>query len=108
MRVVVCDTGPILHLREAEALRLLEKAGEIIVPSAVERELETRISNWSVERPAWVRIESVPATASRQVEEWREIGGLGAGEAEAIVLARSLATWISGRRSPFGSASAPT
>jgi predicted nucleic acid-binding protein len=95
VRVVICDTGPILHLREAGALKLLEKAGEVIVPLAVERELETRMTNWSVERPAWLRIERAPDTASRQVEEWREVGGLGAGEAEAIVLARSLsAEWV--------------
>ncbi|NTW38137.1 MAG: DNA-binding protein, partial [Syntrophobacteraceae bacterium] len=39
MRIVVCDTGPILHLHEAGALELLAKAGEVFVPPAVDREL---------------------------------------------------------------------
>jgi len=34
LRVVVCDTGPILHLKEAEALELLGKTGEVLVPPA--------------------------------------------------------------------------
>ncbi len=41
MKVVVCDTGPILHLQEAALLDLLEKAGEIIAPAAVEQELKS-------------------------------------------------------------------
>lgn len=39
MRVVVCDTGPVLHLSEADALGLLEKTGEVVVTPAVEQEL---------------------------------------------------------------------
>ncbi len=31
MRVIICDTGPILHLREAKALDLLSAAGEILL-----------------------------------------------------------------------------
>lgn len=37
MRVIVCDTGPILHLHEAEALQFLEKVGEVITPLAAAR-----------------------------------------------------------------------
>ena len=29
VRIVVCDTGPVLHLSEARALDLLEKTGEV-------------------------------------------------------------------------------
>ena len=95
MRVVVCDTGPILHLVEADALGLLEQTGEVTVPSAVERELTVRISDWSVRRPTWLRVEFVRDTAAWQVEQVTALAGLGAGEVEAIVLARSLsADWL--------------
>lgn len=95
VRVVVCDTGPILHLREADNLQLLREAGEVIIPAAVEEELKTRLPKWPRQRPAWLRVEFVPSTAGWQVEQWRESGGLGSGEAEAIVLAQLLsADWV--------------
>jgi predicted nucleic acid-binding protein len=95
VRVVVCDTGPILHLREAQAPHLLERAGEIIVPRAVDQELEIRIATWALKRPAWIHVRSLPETAASHFEQWRGIAGLGAGEAEAIILARSLpADWL--------------
>jgi predicted nucleic acid-binding protein len=95
VRVVVCDTGPILHLSEADALALLEKTGDVMVPSAVERELIARISDWSVRRPTWLRVEFVRDAPAWQLEQLTALAGLGAGEAEAIVLARSLsADWL--------------
>lgn len=91
----MCDTGPILHLKEAEAFELLEKTGEVLAPPAVNMELETRISNWSTDRPSWVRIVQLSDEDARQAERWRTIGGLGLGEAEAIALARSIqADWL--------------
>ena len=75
MRVVVCDTGPILHLHEAHALTLLPAAGEVIVPPAVERELGTRVSNWSTSRPSWLRVERLSDEDARHAEEWMAIGG---------------------------------
>ncbi len=35
MRMIVYDTGPILHLSEAGAIHLLSLAGEILIPSIV-------------------------------------------------------------------------
>ncbi len=89
MRVVVCDTGPILHLREADGLWLLEKTGEVMAPGAVDRELDAQIGNWSGERPSWFRVVALSEDEARQVEQLRAIGGLGPGEAEALALARS-------------------
>ena len=95
MRVVVCDTGPILHLSEADALGLLANTGEVMGPSAVERELTARISDWSVRRPTWLRVELVHDMPAWQLEQLTALAGLGAGEAEAIVLARSRsADWL--------------
>ena len=31
-RIVICDTGPLLHLSEANAIDLLELAGEVFIP----------------------------------------------------------------------------
>lgn len=95
MRVVVCDTGPILHLREAEALDLLAAAGEVIIPPAVERELETRLPNWSSIRPGWLQVARVSDEEARLAEEWMAVGALGLGESEAIALARlRRADWL--------------
>lgn len=38
MKTVVCDTGPILHLKEANLLNLLEKMGVIYIPRQVDTE----------------------------------------------------------------------
>jgi predicted nucleic acid-binding protein len=56
VRVVVCDTGPVLHLREAEALDLLAKTGEVLIPPAVNNELTARIVDWPSARPDWLQI----------------------------------------------------
>lgn len=95
VRIVICDTGPILHLREAEALELLATAGDIIIPPAVERELGTRLSDWPTNRPRWLQVGRLSNEETRQAEELMAIGGLGLGEAEAIAIARSLqADWL--------------
>ena len=39
-RLVVADTGPLIHLAQADVLALLELTGEILVPGAVLDELE--------------------------------------------------------------------
>ncbi len=39
-RLVVADTGPLIHLEQADALSLLELTGEILVPRTVLDELE--------------------------------------------------------------------
>ena len=39
-RLVVADTGPLIHLAQADVLALLELTGEILVPGTVLNELE--------------------------------------------------------------------
>jgi hypothetical protein len=48
MRQVVCDTGPVLHLLEAQALELLQLAGEIYIPKAVTAELAYLMPDWQL------------------------------------------------------------
>lgn len=46
-RLVVADTGPLIHLEQAGALSLLELTGEILVPKTVLDELDTGPTNVS-------------------------------------------------------------
>ena len=48
-----------------------------------------------VSRQTWLRVLRLPSEAERRAAQLREMGGLGFGEAEAIVLARSArADWL--------------
>ncbi len=94
MRIVVCDTGPVLHLREAGVLDVLQHAGEVLIPAAVDDELVRLIDDWTATRPTWlVRRGLDPAAAPAPIQHL--VTGLGAGETEAILLARQLdADWL--------------
>lgn len=94
MKIVVCDTGPVLHLREAGVLDLLRHAGEILIPAAVDEELARLVDDWPAARPTWlVRRALDPAAAPAPIQHL--VTGLGAGETEAILLARTLeADWL--------------
>jgi predicted nucleic acid-binding protein len=95
VRVVVCDTGPILHLHEAGGLALLAEAGEILIPPTVDDELSDLMTEWPASRPSWLRVRRLPSEDERRAAHLRGMGGLGLGEAEAIVLARSArADWL--------------
>jgi hypothetical protein len=51
VRVVVCDTGPVLHLHEAGVLDVLRHVGEILIPAAVDDELARLIDDCVVALP---------------------------------------------------------
>jgi len=95
LRVIVCDTGPLLHLHEADALQVLASLGEVVIPPAVQQELGSMISGWKVEAEEWIRV--VPLQENRVLEaaNWLEAGLLDLGEAEALALTRQLdADWL--------------
>ena len=46
-RLIVCDTGPLLHLSEAGMISLLQQAGDILIPPTVNLELERQITGWN-------------------------------------------------------------
>jgi len=48
MRTIVCNTGPLLHLREAGLLSLLREAGTLIIPEAVDDELSGIDTPWGM------------------------------------------------------------
>lgn len=95
LRLVVSDTGPVLHLLETRALHLLEQTGEVVVPPAVEQELSRRISSWVDIRPAWMQLRELTDAARQEAHGWLRGDLLDPGEAEALALARQLdADWL--------------
>ena len=92
-RVIVCDTGPLLHLGEAGAIHLLSLVGEVIIPSMVASEYEANTQGWKP--PQWVKIIELDEVAKQQATDWIESRNLDAGEAEAISLALlTKADWL--------------
>ena len=93
MRCVVSDTGPLLHLTEADALALARLAGDLHIPPQVNAELAYLLSDW--ESPAWLKIDALAALHAAEAAAWQQSGLLDPGEAEAIALARQLkADWL--------------
>lgn len=94
VRIVVCDTGPVLHLREAGVLDVLRHTGEVLIPDAVDDELTRLVEDWATARPAWLLRRALdPAVPPMSIPHL--VTGLGAGETEAILLARQLAAdWL--------------
>lgn len=95
MRRIVSDTGPIIHLMEAQAISLLHLAGEVLIPAAVNEEMADRDPSWAASKPTWIAVESVEPASGAESAAWQDAGLLHAGEAEAIALARQVrADWL--------------
>ena len=95
MKIIVCDTGPILHLREAGILDLLERIGSISVPRAVHMELSEIDVSWKDQKPSWISVEVLPQERVSYVIALCDSALVDIGEAEAIVLAQHLkADWL--------------
>jgi predicted nucleic acid-binding protein len=95
VRQLVSDTGPLLHLHEAASLDLLQHAGAIAIPTAVECEMVQHVRAWRTCKPQWITVTPVRTPYDAQATEWQESGLLEGGEAEAIALARQLsAAWF--------------
>ena len=92
---MVSDTGPLLHLHEAALLMLLEQAGAIAIPPAVDNEMVQHVQEWHTDKPQWITVTPVCTPYAAQATEWQQSGLLEAGEAEAIALTRQLsAAWF--------------
>ena len=90
MKLIICDTGPILHLNEAGLLELLKKAGKVCIPGKVDAEMNELYPLWSNQRPEWIIIEPLLPDEAAKAESLFFARLLGFGEAEAIILARRL------------------
>ncbi len=92
-RIVVCDTGPLLHLSEAGAIHLLQHAGEILTPPVVASEFEANAQGWRP--PNWVKVVDLDNRSNKQAVGWVQEGHIDQGEAEAIGLALQInADWL--------------
>jgi predicted nucleic acid-binding protein len=92
-RIIVCDTGPLLHLSEAGAIHLLSLAGEVLIPPLVAVEFEANAQGW--QPPHWVRQVALRKPSQQKVEKWVKAKQIDAGEAEAIGLAlQEQAEWL--------------
>lgn len=91
--MIVCDTGPLLHLSEAGAIHLLPLAGEVLIPSLVALEFEANTQGWRP--PQWVKIINLEKSAQKKAEKWVRENQIDGGEAEAIALAlQEHADWL--------------
>jgi predicted nucleic acid-binding protein len=90
-RIVVCDTGPLLHLGEANIIHLLHLAGEIIIPSAVSKEFEHNAPG--IKLPDWVIIKELEEPYQKKALEWKK--QIDEGESAAIALTMQMqAEWL--------------
>lgn len=95
MKTIVCNTGPLLHLREIGMLDLLEKAGKVIIPKGIHVELSQMDPYWIGQKPSWISVEELPSGGNSKVNTLFTSGLLDMGEAEAILLAQHLkADWF--------------
>jgi len=56
LKRIVCDTGPLLHLREAGLLELLRAMGSIEIPPNVYSELVGLDVFWREQKPTWLKL----------------------------------------------------
>jgi len=92
-RIVVCDTGPLLHLSEAGAVHLLAEMGEVYVPPLVAEEFEANSQGWNL--PQWVKEVRLEKSIRQKAESWIQANQIDGGEAEAIGLALQVhADWL--------------
>lgn len=87
MKVIVCDSGPLIHLSEAGLLDLLRPAGSLFLPHRVAIEVQSAVpiaESW----PSFLQIIKLEPHERKQAEMWQTAGDLHAGEAEALLLAR--------------------
>ena len=90
-RIVVYDTGSLLHLVEANIINLLPLAGEIIIPSAVSKEFERNASG--IKLPDWVIVKELVEPYKKKALEWKK--QIDEGESAAIALTMQMqAEWL--------------
>jgi len=92
VRRIVSNAGPLIHLYEADALRLLRLTGEISIPPQVASETTYYLRG---QVPEWISIVPLSERYAAESLAWQQANLLDAGEADALALARQLhADWF--------------
>jgi predicted nucleic acid-binding protein len=95
MKLIVSNTGPLMHLSQANALDLIQMLGGIHIPSAVVTEVTRHVPSWASAPPAWIHTTPLHPTHAAQALAWEKAGLLDRGEAEALALTQQLnADWF--------------
>jgi predicted nucleic acid-binding protein len=89
---IVSDTGPLLHLYEAQALNLLKLIGKVHIPKAVDIEMDRHEVKWLSQRPEWILVDILTSPHDKMAIAWQQVGLLDPGEAEAIALTQQIKT----------------
>ncbi len=87
-QIVACDTGPLIHLSEAQAIELLKLAGGIFIPPSVATEFKRNLASGKL--PTWIQVCKLTAPLHSQILDWVKKKYVDLGEAEAIGLALQL------------------
>jgi predicted nucleic acid-binding protein len=87
---VVADTGPLLHLHEADALQFLPLVGEISVTPLILAELRMNAPPLWLTTPVWLKIHNLTSAMQQQASAWQHAGLLHGGESEALALAQAI------------------
>jgi hypothetical protein len=74
VRRIVSNTGPRLHLHEAARLALLEHAGEISIPKAVDVEMAQQELAWRARKAGWIMVTTVAAPHDAEAAMWQQGG----------------------------------
>lgn len=92
-RLIVRDTGPLLHLSEAGAAHLLSLAGKVLISPLVAAEFVANSQGWNP--PQWIQVVALEKSSQRKAERWMSTEHIHSGEAEAIGLAlQEHADWL--------------
>ena len=86
MKIIVSDSGPIIHLNEVNALEMIVNMGEIFIPLAVAKEVERH----KVSLPDEFTIIELGPEELEESKKYMTYGNIHIGESEAIILARQL------------------
>ncbi len=90
-RIVICDTGPLLHLTESGAIHLLQLAGEVIIPPIVAKEFGENAPG--IRLPDWVHTIDLDTASAKKARDWAK--HIHAGESAAIALSLQMqADWL--------------
>jgi predicted nucleic acid-binding protein len=86
LKIIVCDSGPILHLAEVKSIELILNMGDIFIPHAVQMEL----MQYKLSLPEQFKILTLSKIEQESVNGIIQNGKIHKGEAEAIILVKRI------------------